>query len=194
MDGTSLWAIRRDGWLELGFRVDYFERLLRETGWSYRRIPSVSIPGTEIWICQREGKHHPPKDIGFADGIRKWPATDDGLYSECGIRDTNAGTLSNSGKSGYLLFGPYIALDAGAYEIIWRGSARGVSHAVAELACDKGQDLLHARTVTASDGVLARACFHLHRKVTDIEFRIKVAADDAITVTGMELRRLRSAQ
>jgi hypothetical protein len=34
----------------------------------------------------------------------------------------------------------------------------------------------------------------LHREVTDIEFRIKVAADDAITVTGMELRRLRSTQ
>jgi len=195
MDGTSLWAVRRDGWLELGFRVDYFERLLRETGWNYRRIPSVAIPGTEIWICERAAKRYPLKDIASTDGIRIWSATDDGLYSECGIRDAQTGTLSNHGKPGYLLFGPYIALDAGVYEIIWRGSsATDLSHAIAEIACDGGQDLLRATTVAASDGVLARACFHLHRKVTDIEFRIKVAADDEITVTGVELRRLRGAQ
>ena len=32
LDGNSLWAIRKNGWLELGFREDYFARALAETG------------------------------------------------------------------------------------------------------------------------------------------------------------------
>jgi len=194
MDGSSLWAIRRDGWLELGFRIDYFERLLRDTGWSYRRIPSVSIPGMEIWICERDRKSRSRKDFASAELIRTWPPSDEGLYSECGRRDAGAGTLSSEGRAGYLLYGPYVALDAGVYEIVWRGtSATSVSHAVAEVVSEKGQDLLREVKVAASEGVLARARFQVHGRVADIEFRIRVAADDAITVTGLELHRLRGA-
>jgi ubiquinone/menaquinone biosynthesis C-methylase UbiE len=35
MDGESLWAIRRNGWLELGFQPSYFEEALRRTGWTF---------------------------------------------------------------------------------------------------------------------------------------------------------------
>lgn len=33
LDGESLWAIRRNGWLELGFQPDYLLEALRRTGW-----------------------------------------------------------------------------------------------------------------------------------------------------------------
>jgi len=33
-DGESLWAIRRNGWLELGFQESYFLRMLAHGGWS----------------------------------------------------------------------------------------------------------------------------------------------------------------
>ena len=32
-DGESLWAIRRNGWLELGFQESYFLRMLAHAGW-----------------------------------------------------------------------------------------------------------------------------------------------------------------
>ncbi len=33
MDGESLFVIRKHGWMELGFRSDFFSNLLNETGW-----------------------------------------------------------------------------------------------------------------------------------------------------------------
>jgi 2-polyprenyl-3-methyl-5-hydroxy-6-metoxy-1,4-benzoquinol methylase len=36
-DGESLWAIRRNGWLELGFQESYFVRMLSRLGWVTKR-------------------------------------------------------------------------------------------------------------------------------------------------------------
>ena len=33
MDGESLFVIRKHGWMELGFRSDFFSDLLIKTGW-----------------------------------------------------------------------------------------------------------------------------------------------------------------
>ena len=45
LDGNSLWAIRKQGWLELGFRRDYFEQALRKSGFE----PSVRDYGKGGW-------------------------------------------------------------------------------------------------------------------------------------------------
>ncbi len=37
MDGESLWAIRANGWLELGFQQSYFVRMLHHLGWVSRK-------------------------------------------------------------------------------------------------------------------------------------------------------------
>ena len=36
-DGESLWAVRRKGWLELGFSEKYFKEALRRSGWCARK-------------------------------------------------------------------------------------------------------------------------------------------------------------
>lgn len=46
LDGESLWAIRRYGWLELGFREDYFFGLLGRHGWSVSRAVSKDLNPT----------------------------------------------------------------------------------------------------------------------------------------------------
>ena len=33
LDGESLFVIRKHGWMELGFRADFFSELLNKTGW-----------------------------------------------------------------------------------------------------------------------------------------------------------------
>jgi 2-polyprenyl-3-methyl-5-hydroxy-6-metoxy-1,4-benzoquinol methylase len=47
MDGQSLWAIRRQGWLELGFREDYFLGLLARHGWSVSKSVCQELTGSQ---------------------------------------------------------------------------------------------------------------------------------------------------
>jgi SAM-dependent methyltransferase len=44
LDGASLWEIRTNGWLELGFREDFFEEALRRTGWSMQKLSYDGFP------------------------------------------------------------------------------------------------------------------------------------------------------
>jgi FkbM family methyltransferase len=53
LDGQSLWAIRRFGWLELGFKESYFRDLLGRSGWVYdKHIFPVTELGT-IYVARR---------------------------------------------------------------------------------------------------------------------------------------------
>jgi 2-polyprenyl-3-methyl-5-hydroxy-6-metoxy-1,4-benzoquinol methylase len=40
LDGLSLLAMRRDGWMELGFQEPYFIEMLRRSGWSFEKFKS----------------------------------------------------------------------------------------------------------------------------------------------------------
>jgi hypothetical protein len=42
LDGQSVWAIRRNGWLELGFNIRYFRALMAQRGW---RLEHRALPG-----------------------------------------------------------------------------------------------------------------------------------------------------
>ncbi|HJT96924.1 MAG TPA: class I SAM-dependent methyltransferase [Rhodanobacteraceae bacterium] len=189
MDGMSLWAIRRQGWLELGFRVDYFSDLLRRTGWSHRRAPSISFPGTDIWICRR-ARAAIEADGKMSQTVHAWRAADDAILTQCGDRSAD-GTLRSRGEAGYLAYGPYQPLDAGTYEVVWEGTNDGASSAaVAEVACRIGQDVLRETAMTPGSGILARARFHLREAVADAEFRVRVGAGDVVALRGIELRRI----
>jgi SAM-dependent methyltransferase len=47
LDGESLWAIRANGWLELGFQESYFIRALLRLGWLVRKHVN---PGTHLGV------------------------------------------------------------------------------------------------------------------------------------------------
>ena len=47
LDGESLWAIRDNGWLELGFQESYFVRTLQRTGWVAKKHVN---PGTHLGV------------------------------------------------------------------------------------------------------------------------------------------------
>jgi SAM-dependent methyltransferase len=53
-DGRSLWSIRRHGWLELGFRTDYFVDLLRRHGWAVE-VPTGAAPWDRVFVARRAG-------------------------------------------------------------------------------------------------------------------------------------------
>ena len=56
MDGEALWAIRNNGWMELGYRESYFLEALARTGWTATRH---ALPGLE-WAAVWEAKRSAP--------------------------------------------------------------------------------------------------------------------------------------
>jgi 2-polyprenyl-3-methyl-5-hydroxy-6-metoxy-1,4-benzoquinol methylase len=53
LDGESLWAIRRNGWLELGFRESYFLEALRRSGWSAVKADCPELASGKIFVARR---------------------------------------------------------------------------------------------------------------------------------------------
>lgn len=52
-DGESLWAIRKNGWLELGFRPDYFEKTLARFGWSSTQVDCGDTGWGAVVVARR---------------------------------------------------------------------------------------------------------------------------------------------
>lgn len=102
MDGQSLWAIRNNGWLELGFNEKYFALALERFGWRGLSLQGHDAPNSHVIIAKRKA------DWG---GVFKYTAQ--GLLSQIG-KLTNYGCVAD-GCEGYLAYGPYINLPAGAY-------------------------------------------------------------------------------
>lgn len=194
MDGMSLWAIRCNGWLELGFRASYFSDLLRRTGWMYKRVPSVSMHGTDIWICR---KARPVAESGGpvrGELVESWRASGPAIHTQCGVRNVPECTLTSSGTSGYLAFGPYTRLEPGNYEVVWAGRGADVSRtSICEVACNRGRKILREIAIdrSGSSVALARARFHLDKVVDDVEFRVRVGERDNVVLDGIDLYLLR---
>lgn len=53
LDGESLWAIRKHGWLELGFTESYFVKALERTGWAVTKHASNEHFAANIWEAVR---------------------------------------------------------------------------------------------------------------------------------------------
>ncbi len=54
LDGESLWAIRRHGWLELGFQETYFRALLDRNGWRVDKVVCAETPWGVIYVAKRK--------------------------------------------------------------------------------------------------------------------------------------------
>jgi 2-polyprenyl-3-methyl-5-hydroxy-6-metoxy-1,4-benzoquinol methylase len=53
MDGESLWAIRSNGWMELGYRESYFREALARTGWTATRHALPGMEWASVWKAKR---------------------------------------------------------------------------------------------------------------------------------------------
>ena len=54
LDGKSLWAIRRMGWMELGFKESYFRQLMDDNGWVLRKEVAADTPWGTVFIASRK--------------------------------------------------------------------------------------------------------------------------------------------
>ena len=53
MDGESLWAIRKNGWMELGYQDAYFLEALTRTGWTATRHALPGLEWAAVWEARR---------------------------------------------------------------------------------------------------------------------------------------------
>ena len=99
MDGESLFVIRKHGWMELGFRSDFFSELLNKTGWH--------------GVCIEEGF---------------WEATslyEDKIFYASKLLPTSKNSnllnekliISIPDHNDIILYGPYLTLSKGKYRI-----------------------------------------------------------------------------
>ena len=56
LDGESVWAIRRMGWMELGFKESYFRQLMDDNGWVLRKEVAAGTPWSTLFIASRKTK------------------------------------------------------------------------------------------------------------------------------------------
>lgn len=59
MDGESLWAIRSNGWMELGYNEVYFRKALAQAGWSVTKHVYPDLEWAAVW----EAKPSVPTDV-----------------------------------------------------------------------------------------------------------------------------------
>jgi 2-polyprenyl-3-methyl-5-hydroxy-6-metoxy-1,4-benzoquinol methylase len=90
LDGESLWAIRQNGWLELGFTESYFVETCLRLGWSVSRHVSDVCFLTSIFSLSRLG------DEIFPGAIRFPPADESGWAPPDSATSTQRYTLANS--------------------------------------------------------------------------------------------------
>jgi 2-polyprenyl-3-methyl-5-hydroxy-6-metoxy-1,4-benzoquinol methylase len=56
LGGLGIWAICKEGWLELGFQESYFIQVLKDAGWKVSRS-NLGISGeTDVWIARKVGQ------------------------------------------------------------------------------------------------------------------------------------------
>jgi 2-polyprenyl-3-methyl-5-hydroxy-6-metoxy-1,4-benzoquinol methylase len=59
MDGESLWAIRSNGWMELGFSDAYFREALARTGWTVTKHVLPDLAWAAVWEARRSDQVAP---------------------------------------------------------------------------------------------------------------------------------------
>jgi SAM-dependent methyltransferase len=171
LDGESLLVARRNGWMELGFRSDYFEELLRRTGWRGHCVHP------HFWVASPSDE---PMTIA---------ASDPRLTSQVGGLVGNVIEFAAPTDSGgYAVYGPYITLPAGSYtaELVIETHTKG--RLLMDVVSDGGA-LIAASEVAVNGGALIASCdFALDRTTDLIEARLFVPPRFAGSVSGLSFR------
>lgn len=96
--------------------------------------------------------------------------------------------LVSTGQAGVLLYGPYVAMQAGKYRLTVRGQVEGAGSGWVDVVSQKGVKE-HAKFPfsPAADGSLVQGQVVLEAPVEDLEVRVYVGEKDKVKVLGYEL-------
>ena len=179
LDGESLWAIRKFGWLELGYSEDYFVKTLRKYGWSVEKL-MFDHPWSTIY-----------KATILSANFKKYLVNDPKIYSQIGIRNNNNILVSN-GLAGYLVYGPYVYLQAGKYiaNIYLSDTTSLMGNGYIDVSCRKGEVILAKKAIvfknlSGSDKIQIE--FYTDKDESDIEVRLLCYEKSRVKVSAVEI-------
>lgn len=137
------------------------------------KVPAAAAPSNTPEPALAYWATHPTlhSPIGYAAGRR--------LYS--------------TGKTGYLLCGPYAALPAGRYQVQIFGEMHGEGQARADVCIGKGntqilaERILNGENPQRGDGVLVEMEIELDRYVDDLEVRVECLNLQKLFLSGWQL-------
>lgn len=182
MDGESLWAIRRMGWLELGFNEAYFESAMRRFGWNLSYHRGADSPWSSAVIARRRSEM--VERYSFAAG--------GGLQTEVGQVDA-AGQVQATGTHGFVAYGPYVALGSGAWRAEYHLDASIAPNGpvVMEVCAAGGQQVLAKATLDLAAGqTTALLEFELQQAVEGVEARLIVQPSTQVVVRELVITPL----
>ncbi|CAE6864606.1 D-inositol-3-phosphate glycosyltransferase [Paraburkholderia nemoris] len=123
------------------------------------------------------------------DGGHRYVGADARLGTQVGTRVGQI--VQTDGRQGYLLYGPYLTLSAGLYQIRIRGQVKalGTPAAYVDAAVRKGSEVLVSQPLaTSTDGqLLLDMKISIETAVTDFEIRVWVPADADLIVKQLDI-------
>jgi len=180
LDGESLFVARRFGWMELGFHSDFFEALLRRTGWLGRCVQP------QFWVASLldEPIVFDPADVRILSDI--------GDKTDGKLRISAPGPAA---RRSYATYGPRIALPRGKYRVELVTSLINVvdSHDVIfDVVHAAGSQVLFGHHCTADevDANTYTCEFELGEPIDDLEVRLMVPGGVTGTIDGLMIRAL----
>lgn len=123
------------------------------------------------------------------DDVHRFWGSDSRLGTQVGRRTGR--DIQTTAKAGYLIFGPYIALVEGQYQVLIRGSVatNGVAGAIMDVVVSKGA-LILAKSALGEpdeDGTLVSLSISLDAPHTDLEVRVWVCESSDLLVSVIEI-------
>ncbi len=178
MDGESLWAIRQNGWMELGYREDYFVKAFESTGWSGSLQRSADVGFANVWTLRRS-----------LSGEVVIPISEDVI---CSAHPKGPhGLLTADGDVGYIIWGPYINLQAGHWRatINVKADTENCGAVIIDICQNYGRDVVAKRDIDLMSTNRAEQYsldFVLRDRAVNVEVRLFGVTPTSVTISSVE--------
>lgn len=130
---------------------------------------------------------------GCAPQTQQFAGDNPKLGSQTGVRE--GGLIKTKDQPGFLVYGPYVALEPGIYRLVAKGNLAGPNKALGaiDVVFGKAENVLAIKPIVtnqATGGNIASLAFEVPQAVTDAEFRIHVDAQTTGSFVAYELTKI----
>lgn len=125
------------------------------------------------------------------DGAFRYRGSSPSLRSHVGKRE--GGLIKTTGQTGYLIFGPFLPLRSGQYQVRVWGKTKVVGHAKLDVCIDTGTNILAESILTTQIKsnepveLISSVVISLDKGCQDLEVRLWVSDDSEIELSRVEI-------
>jgi capsular polysaccharide transport system ATP-binding protein len=135
-------------------------------------------------------------DVALLNDRHRFYGYDSRLYTQVGKR--TAQEIVSMGQVGYLIYGPYVPLEAGQYQVRIYGVLGDNSAGTTgvEVVIDKGSQVLTESVLSrfGDDGCLVSLSITLDEPCTDLEVRVWVDNQSEVTISMLEIQPCQASE